>query len=153
MDAVFWVLISVLVVVNVLATRKCWRRERLPPSVRAALILAVWLLPLFGAIWVLVLTELTRPVSERVRIVYATRGAGGGFGRGTAGAAGAFWVHASGVVDVGGGDGAQGSSHFGGGDGAHCSGDSGGGCHGGGDGGGSGDCGGGGGDGGGGGCH
>lgn len=137
MDAVFWVLISVLVAINALATRKCWRSKRFKPSVRAALILVVWLLPVFGAIWVLVATEMTRPASERVRIVYVAHGTRGGYGRG---AAGAFWVHASGVVDTGGGDG------------AHCGSDSGGGCHGGGDSGGGGDCGGGGGDGGGG-CH
>ncbi|MFK3648186.1 hypothetical protein ACI2IY_07055 [Lysobacter enzymogenes] len=140
MDAVFWVLVSVLAAVNVLATRKCWRSQRFKPSVRAALILVVWLLPVFGAIWVLVATEMTRPVSERVRIVYVAHGTHGGFGRSDAGAAGAFWVHASGTVDAGGGDG------------AHCGSDSGGGCHGGGDGGSGGDCGGGGGDGGGG-CH
>lgn len=142
MDAVFWVLISVLVAINALATRKCWRSKRFKPSVRAALILVVWLLPVFGAIWVLVATEMTRPASERVRIVYVAHGTRGGYGRG---AAGAFWVHASGVVDTGGG------AHYGSGDGAHCSSDAGGGCHGGGDGGGSSDCGGS--DGGGGSCH
>jgi hypothetical protein len=138
MDAVAWTGLAMLLAANALATRKAWRCRRLRPGVRGALIAGVWLLPVFGAVWALLATELPAvPARMRVRIVAGSHGAR----RGPAGEGAAFWAHVGATVDSGGSGG------------SYCGSDSSGGCHGGGDGGSGGDCGGGGGDGGGGGCH
>lgn len=138
MDAVAWTGLAMLLAANALATRKAWRCRRLRPGVRGALIVGVWLLPVFGAVWALLATELPAvPARMRVRIVAGSHGAR----RGPAGEGAAFWAHVGATIDSGGSGG------------SYCGSDSSGGCHGGGDGGSGGDCGGGGGDGGGGGCH
>lgn len=137
MDAIAWTGLAALAAFDAFATRKAWRCKRLKPRVRAALIAAVWLLPVYGAVLALLATELLSPLPARmrVRIVVASHGARGA----RAGAGAAFWSDIAATVDSGGSDG------------GHCSGDSGGGCHGGSDGGSGGDCGGG--SDGGGGCH
>lgn len=136
MDAIVWIGLAALAAFNAFATRKAWRCGRLKPRVRAALIAAVWLLPVYGAVVALLAAESSPPPARmRVRIVVASHGARGA----RAGAGAAFWSDTTATFDSGGSDG------------WHCSGDSGAGCHGGSDGGSGGDCGGG--SDGGGGCH
>lgn len=127
MDATSWLVLLLVFAVNALATRKLWRERRGSRRQRLATLLAVWLLPLVGAI--LALTWRGSPAPAPVRKFSSTQVAW----RERNGASGAVWLHVTATVDGGGG--------------SFAGSDSGGTCHGGGDGGGGGggDCGGGGG--------